>query len=166
MDGRSVFRLEIGGAGMDGVKFGAGFEEADAAVPAEDAVVIASGADFFRFGEARHGLLDERQENVRRTAGMELGFGAAFVEKARVIVALVGIAEGLEEGLDFGVTVGGCAGELIGDGKAQHARCELVMRIDGKDVAADGFGFLGFVKVAVELGFGDGFGDAGFGDGF
>jgi len=36
----------------------------------------------------------------------------------------------------------------------------------GHDEGLWRFGFLGFVEVAVELGFGDGFGDAGFGDGF
>jgi hypothetical protein len=41
-----------------------------------------------------------------------------------------------------------------------------VLGINGEDVAADGFGFLGLVEVAVELDFGEGFGNAGFGDGF
>lgn len=165
-DGRSVFVLEGFGAGMDGVKFGAGLEEADAAVPAEDAIVIASGTDFFGFGEAAHGFFDERKKNVGGTAGMELGFGAALVEKAGVVIALIGIAERREDGLGFGVAVGGGAGELIGDGEAQHAAGELVIGVDGQNIAADGFGFFGFVEVAVELGFGEGFGDAGFGDGF
>jgi hypothetical protein len=40
------------------------------------------------------------------------------------------------------------------------------MRIDGKDIATDGFGFFGFVKVAVEFDLGERFGDAGFGNGF
>src|SRR5580704_679616 len=80
VDGGSVFAVEGGGAGMFGVKFGAGFEEANAAVPAEDAVVIASGTNFFGFGEATQGFFDERQQNMRGAACMKLGFGAALEE--------------------------------------------------------------------------------------
>jgi hypothetical protein len=164
--GGSVFAVEGGGAGVDGVKFGAGLEEADAAVPAKDAVVIAGGADFFGFGEAAQGFFDERKKNVGRTAGVKLGFRAAFVEKAGVIVSLVRVAERLKDGLDFSVTVGGKADELIGDGQAEHASSELMIGIDDEDIAADGFGFFGFMKVAVELDFGDGFGNTRFGYGF
>lgn len=121
VDGRGVFGVEGGWAGVFGVKFGMGFEEADAAVPAEDAVVIAGGADFFGFGETTEGFFDERKENVGGAAGVELGFGAALLQKASVVVALVGIAEGLEDGVGFGVAVGGGAGELVGDGEAEHA---------------------------------------------
>src|ERR1700732_667060 len=71
---RVVFAIERRGAGMLGVKFGAGFEEADAAVPAEDAIVIAGGSDFFGFGEAAQGIFDERKKNVRGAARLELGF--------------------------------------------------------------------------------------------
>jgi hypothetical protein len=166
VDGRGVFAVEGGGAGLDGVKFGAGLKEADAAVPAEDAVVVAGGADFFGFGEAAEGFFDEREEDVGGAAGVELGFGAAFLQKAGVVVALVGIAERLEDGVGFGVAVGGGAGELVSDGQAEHAAGELMIGIDDQNIAADGFGFFGFVEVAVEFGFGDGFGDAGFGDGF
>jgi len=37
---------------------------------------------------------------------------------------------------------------------------------DGENVAADGFGLFGFVEVAIEFDFGEGFGDADVGDGF
>ena len=47
-----------------------------------------------------------------------------------------------------------------------EAQRQLVLGVDGQDVAADRFGFFGFVEVAVELDFGDGFGNACFGDGF
>src|SRR5579859_1012039 len=90
---------------MHGVEFGAGLEKADAAVPAEDAVVIAGGTDFFGFGERAQGFFDERKKNVGGTAGVELGFGAAFVEKPGVIVALVGIAQRMKNGLDFPIAV-------------------------------------------------------------
>src|SRR5207344_2741223 len=113
-----VFAVEGRGAGMFGVKFGAGLEEADAAVPAEDAVVIAGGTDFFGFGETTQGFFDERQQNMCGAACMKLGLGPSLEEKASVVAALVRIAEGLKNGLSFGVAVGGGAGELISDGEA------------------------------------------------
>ncbi len=150
---------------MLGVEFGVGFEETDAAVPAEDAVVVADGADFFGFGETVESFFDQRKKDVGGTAGAELGFGTALEEEAGVVEALVGIAEGLENRAAFFVAIAGDAQELVGDGEAQHAAGELLLGLDGEDVAADGFGFLGFVEVAVELDFGDGFGNACFGDG-
>jgi len=162
----SVGGFEVGWAGMLGVELGVAFEEADAAVPAEDAVVVANGADFFGLGETLEGFFDERKKNVGGASGAELGFGAALEEEAGVVEALVGIAEALENRAAFFVAITGDAKELVGDGEAQHAASELLLGFDGEDVAADGFGFLGLVEVAVEFDFGDGFGDACFGDGF
>ena len=147
------------------MEVGVGFEEADAAVPAEDAVVVADGADFFGFGEIVEGFFDEGKKDVGGAAGAELGFGAALEEKAGVVEALVGIAQGLEDGAALFIAITGDPEELVGDGKAEHAAGELLLWIDGEDVAADGFGFLGLVEVAVEFDLGDGFGDASFGDG-
>jgi hypothetical protein len=166
VDGRSVFAFEFSGTWMDGVKFGTGLEEANTTVPAEDAVVIACGTDFFGFGEAAQGFFDERKKNVGGTAGVKLGFGAALVEKARIIVAFVGIAERLEDGLDFGVAISGTAGELVGDGQTQHTASELVICIDDEDIAANGLSLFGLVEIAIKLDFGKSFGDAGFRDGF
>jgi len=143
-----------------------GFEETDAAVPAEDAVVVADGADFFGFGETVEGFFDEGKKNVGGDSVAELGFGAALEEEAGVVEALVRIAQGLENGAAFIVTITGDAEELVGDGEAQHAAGELLLGFDGEDIAADGFGFLGLIEIAVEFDFGDGFGDASFGDGF
>jgi len=42
---------------------------------------------------------------------------------------------------------------LVGDGKAEEAKRELLFRFDGENVAADGFGLFGFVEVAVEFDF-------------
>src|SRR5258705_9719978 len=165
LDWWGVGGFEVGWAWVLGVEFGMGFEEADAAVPAEDAVVVANGADFFGFGETVEGFFDEGKQNVGSASGKELSFGAALEEEAGVIEALVGIAQGLEDGAAFFVAIGGHAEELVGDGETQHATGELLLGFDGEDVSADGFGFLGLVEVAVELDFGDGFGDACFGDG-
>jgi len=93
-----------------------GFEESDAAVPAEDTVVVADGADFFGFGEIVEGFFDEGKKDVGGAAGAKLGFGAALEKEAGVIEALVGIAEGLEDGAAFFVAITGDAEELVGDG--------------------------------------------------
>jgi hypothetical protein len=150
---------------VDGMEFGMGFEQADAAVPAEDAVVVANGTNFFGFGEIVEGFFDERKKDMGRATGAELGFGAALEEEAGVVEALVGITQVLENGAAFVVAIAGDAEELVGDGEAQHAAGELLLGFDGEDVAADGFGFLGLVEVAVKFDLGDGFGDACFGDG-
>jgi hypothetical protein len=65
---------------MDGVKFGAGFEEADAAVPSKDTVVVAGGAGFFGFGEAAQGFFDEWQQNMGRAARVKLRLGPSLEE--------------------------------------------------------------------------------------
>src|SRR5882672_5178607 len=80
------------------IKIGATFQEPDATVPAENAVVIADGADFFRFGKTAHGFFDKRQKDMRGIADQELGLGAALVEQAGVVEALVGIAQTLKNG--------------------------------------------------------------------
>jgi hypothetical protein len=54
---------------VDSVEIGMGFEEADAAVPAKDAVVVANGADFFGFGEILERFFDERKKDVGGAAG-------------------------------------------------------------------------------------------------
>jgi len=150
---------------VDGVEFGVGLEEADAAVPAEDAVVVADGADFFGFAETVEGFFDEGKQNVGSAAGAELGFGAALEEETGVVEAFVGVAQGLENGAAFVVAIAGDAEELVGDREAEHATSQLLLGFDGEDVAADGFGFLWLVEITVKLDFGDGFGNACFGDG-
>src|ERR1700682_376779 len=153
-DGRGILGVEGRGAAIK-VKIGAAFQEPDATVPAENTVVIADGADFFGFGETAHGFLDERQKDVRGIANEELRLGAALVKQTRVVETLVGIAQALEEGEHFRITVGGSAEKLIGDGETKHAEGELVVGNKGKNVAADRFGFLRLVNVAIEFGFGD-----------
>jgi hypothetical protein len=164
-DGRGVGGFEGGGAGVLSVEVRMGFKEADAAVPAEDAVVVADGADFFGFGEIVEGFFDEGKQDVGGATGAELGFCAAFKEEPGVVETLVGIAESLKDGAALFVAITRDTEELVGDGKPEHPAGELLVRVDGEDVAADGFGFLRFVEIAVEFDFGDGFGDARFGDG-
>lgn len=141
-------------------------EEADAAIPAEDGVVVAMGADFFGFAEADESAFEKRKHRVGGLAGVKLGFGAAFAEEAGVVKALVGIGEALENLFGFAKAIHGDAEKLVGDGEAEKAQGELVIRVDGENVAADGFGFLGLVEITVELNFGGGFGDARAGDRF
>src|SRR5713101_8892 len=96
-DGRGILGAEGRRAAVK-IKIGATFQEPDATVPAENAVVIANGADFLRFREAAHGFFDKRQKDVRGVADQELGLGAALVEQAGVVEALVGVAQTLKNG--------------------------------------------------------------------
>jgi len=148
------------------MKIRAALQEPDAAIPAQDAVVIAGRADFLRSGEAAHGFFYKREECSGIIANEKLRFGAAFEYQACVVGLLVGIVQTLENRESFGITVTGGADELVGDGETQEAEGELVLGIKGENVAADGFGFFGLVDVTVELGFVESLGDAGFGDGF
>ena len=141
-------------------------EEADAVVPAEEGVVVGGGTDFFRFGVAGEGAFEEREQRVGRLADAELGFGAAFIEQAAIIVALVGVGEALKNIFGFVMAVGGNAEKLVGDGEAEEAQGELMIRLDGENVAADGFGFLRLVERAIESDAGGGLRDGGAGDGF
>jgi hypothetical protein len=167
---RSAWGLAGGSVGdvEGGEFFGPGkrgrLEEADAAVPTEDGVVVAMGADFFCFAEADEGAFEERKHGVGRLAGVELGFGAAFAEEAGIVKAFVGIGEALENFFGFAKAIHGDAEKLVGDGEAEKAQGELVIGVDGENVATDGFGFLGLVEIAVKLGLGGGFGDAGLCD--
>ena len=78
-DGRRILGVEGRGAAIK-VKIRAAFQEPDTTVPAENAVIVSDGADFFRLGEAAHGFFNQRQKNVRGIADDKLGLRAALVE--------------------------------------------------------------------------------------
>ena len=164
-DGRHILGVKCRGRALE-MKIRPALQQADATIPAENAVVIAGRANFFRFGEAAHGFFDQRQKDMRSVPHKQLCLSAALVEQAAVIVPLVGVAQILKNGLDFRVAIAGSADELVSDGQAEHTARKLVVGIDSKNVVADGFRFFGLVKVTVELAFGDGLGNSGFGNGF
>src|SRR6267378_6943236 len=94
-DGRGILGVKGRRAAIK-MKIGTAFQEPDATVPTENAVIIAGGADFFRFGKAAHGFFDKRQKDVRGVADKELRFGAALIELARGVEALAGIPQATE----------------------------------------------------------------------
>ena len=55
------------------------FEQAYAAVPAENRVVVSRRADLLRLIEVREGAVKKRQQRVRRLARVKLRLRAAFV---------------------------------------------------------------------------------------
>jgi len=112
-------------------------EEADAAVPAEDGVVVAGGANFFGFTKTLQGAFEEREKCVWRLAGAKLGLGATLVKDACVVETLVNVGEFQEDFFGVAVTVRAAARELVGDGKAEKAERELLFWFDGENVAAD-----------------------------
>src|SRR5271169_6976801 len=139
------------------VEFGMAFEEPDAAVPSQDAVVVAGRADFFCFRETVESFFKKGQENVGCGAGAKLSLGAPFQEQTGVIEALVRITQSLKKDTAFSETVAGIADELVGNRQAEHASSKLMVRIDGQDIAADGLRFFGLIEIAIQLDFGNGF---------
>src|SRR5437762_14316039 len=62
-------------------------DDARAAVPAQDGVVISLGTNLLRLAEVAHGLFKEHQQRVRLMSSEQLRLGAALVHDAGVIVA-------------------------------------------------------------------------------
>src|SRR5260370_37629803 len=130
------------------MEVGPAFQQPDATVPAENAVVIAGRPNSLRLPKASQGCFNQGQKNVRSVADEQLGLGAALVEQAGVVMTLVGIPKHLKTGLRFGVAIGGGPDELVGDGKTEQAASELMLGFTGGDVPADGFGLFGLVEIA------------------
>ena len=78
-DGRHIFRVKSGGSTLE-MKVRPAFQQPDATIPAQNAIVIACRPDFFRFRKAVHGFFHQRQESVRRVADEELGLRMALVQ--------------------------------------------------------------------------------------
>ena len=70
-----------------------GLEKADAAVPAEDGIVVAGGTKFFGFAEALEGAFEEREKRVGRLTAAELRFGAPLLQKSFVVELFVAVGE-------------------------------------------------------------------------
>ena len=95
--------VEVGELSVPGVA--GSLQETDAAVPAEDGVVVARGANFFGVGEALERVFKERQDRVGRLSVAELGLGAAFVKESRIVELFIAIGEVLEGFFDLAVAV-------------------------------------------------------------
>src|SRR5262249_19860979 len=106
-------------------------EEADAAVPAEDGVVVARGTDFFGFAGILQSAFEQRKKRVRRLAGAELGLGTALVKNSGVVEALVIVGKTLEDFFAFAIAIGSAAEKLVSDGKTEHTKGELLLGLDG-----------------------------------
>ena len=79
VDGRHILGIKGSGFALE-MKVGPAFQQSDATIPSENAVVIAGRPNFFRFRKAAHGFFNQRQENVRSVADQKLGLGVAFVQ--------------------------------------------------------------------------------------
>ena len=101
-------------------QLGDALQEAQAAVPAQQRVIIVFGTKLFRFFEALHCLLEAGEQAVREMAGAHLGLSAALEKDSQVIPTLVGVVQLLETLLRFLTMVRRIAGELVGDGQAEQ----------------------------------------------
>ena len=81
-------------------------EQAYAAIPAKDGVVVSCRADLFCLCEGAQRLFEERQQDMRRLSGAKLRLRAPFVHDSRVVEPLVGVAELLEGLFRFAVAIG------------------------------------------------------------
>lgn len=86
-------------------------------------------------------------------ASAKLGLGPPLMQYALIIGAFVSAGEPFKAILGFMEAIREGAFELIRDGEPQLAQCHLVFRIDGKDIAADGFRFFRLVQVTIVLNF-------------
>ena len=79
VDGRHILGIKVSALPLE-MKVAPAFQQSDATIPAENAVVIAGRPNFFCFRKAAHGFFNQRQENVRSVADQKLGLGVAFVQ--------------------------------------------------------------------------------------
>src|SRR5262249_8755886 len=131
-------------------------EQAGAAVPAEDRVVVTGGPDAVGLLISVHGFFQQDGNRVRWTSGLELGLGAAPMKEAGVVELLIGITE-LLKCFDGGrIRVGSISRELVGECKAESAQRKLMTGLDRKHILADGFSLFRFVQKSVEFSFCEG----------
>src|SRR4029077_7073068 len=72
-DRGTVEGVEGGEVGFP-LEIGTALQEADAAIPAKNGVVVAGRMDMLGFGKAMHGAFHEWQQSVWSAAGVKLGF--------------------------------------------------------------------------------------------
>src|SRR5258708_17357995 len=76
VDGRHILGIKGRGSALE-MKVGPAFQQSDATIPSENAVVIAGRPNLFRVGKASHGFFNQRQENVRGAAAHAVGLAAS-----------------------------------------------------------------------------------------
>src|SRR5207253_11433093 len=76
-----------------------------AAIPAQDRIIVVGWLNFLRLFKIAHRFFKQPHKNMRGTPGSHLGFGAALMKQAQVVVPLVGIGEPAERAFRFAKTV-------------------------------------------------------------
>ena len=82
-------------------KIGLALQQAHTAIPPQDTVIVSRRTNFFRLGETLHGLLHQREQNVRGIAAAQLRL-RGVLQKPGVVSAFVRIAQTLK---DFSTSV-------------------------------------------------------------
>ncbi len=138
--------------------------EADAGVPAQDGIVVSSGAR----GHRRRIPFHRFEEEARGEAGMrpsaQLRLAPPLPDDPGVVGALVLAAQLRQDTIRLihGHVV--ALAELVGDGQEQHGEHLLVVGVDPEDVEADALRLLRLVEQPVSLRLGDGPGNCRAGD--
>lgn len=81
------------------------FQQPYAAIPAQDRIIVVGWLNFLRLFKIAHRFFKQPHKNMRGTPGSHLGFGAALMKQAQVVVPLVGIGEPAERAFRFAKTV-------------------------------------------------------------
>src|SRR5207249_3826569 len=115
-------------------------ERADAAVPAQDGVVVPGRLKPLGLGVTGERLVEERTDRTERQARGKLRLRLPLAREAAVEGALVGIAEPREDLLCLAEADGCRRLELIGQRQAEDAVRQLVAGVDREDVATDALG--------------------------
>src|SRR5205823_5502318 len=85
-------------------------EQAHAAVPAKDGIVVSRRTDLFGLCERMQRLFEERQQDMRRLSGIELRLRTPFVHDSCVVEPFVGVSQPLEDLFGFPHAIGRTAG--------------------------------------------------------
>jgi len=141
-------------------------QQAHAAIPAKDGIVVSCWTDFFGLSERAHGMFKERQHSIGRLSCMELRFRTTFVCDPCVVQPLVAVLELLKALFGFADSIGRTTRELICEREPEQPQCELMLWFDRQDVVTDRLCLFRFAEAAIELRFGYGLGDACGGDAF
>src|SRR5579862_3268782 len=134
--GRAISRLECPILQIPRY-FRDGAQQARAAVPTQQSIVVSRRTDLFRILKTAHGALKAGQEAVREMAGAQLGFGPTLIEDSAVVSPFVITGELFKAAFGFPGAVGEGAGELICNGETKQSQRHLVFRINGENVPAN-----------------------------
>src|SRR5215470_14251762 len=80
-------------------------QQSETAVPAQKRIIVALGPDLLCFFKAVHGVLETNQQTVGQVSGPHLRLGAALVQDAQIVGALIRAGQLLKTFFGFLVVI-------------------------------------------------------------